>query len=103
MAIHQDLWRPVQWAQRFAAAFAWLLAAVFSLVDAGSGHFLDDGVPVVGALVAIATWRSTERPIRLAVAGLLSALLLLHLWQFHTLGTCLVLAAATAIACRTPA
>ncbi len=98
MAIHQDLWRPVQWAQRFAAAFAWLLAATLTLVDAGSGHFLDDSVPVVGVLVAIATWRSTQRPVRLAVAGLLSALLLLHLWQFHALGTCLVLAAATAIA-----
>ena len=98
MAIHQDLWRPVQWAQRFAAAFAWLLAATLTLVDAGSGHFLDDSVPVVGVLVAIATWRNPQRAVRLSVAGLLTALLLLHLWQFHALGTCLVLAAATAIA-----
>ncbi len=98
MAIHQDLWRPVQWAQRFAAAFAWLLAATFILVDAGSGHVLDDSVPVVGVLVAIATWRSPQRPVRLAVAGLLTALLLMHLWQFHALGICLVLAAATIIA-----
>jgi diguanylate cyclase (GGDEF)-like protein len=98
LAIHQDLRRPVQWAQRFAAAFAWLLAAAFILVDAGNGHVLDDSVPVVGVLVAIATWRSTQRPVRLAVAGLLSALLLIHLWQFHALGTCLVLAAATIIA-----
>ena len=97
LAIHQDLRRPVQWAQRFAAAFAWLLAAAFTLVDAGAGHFLDDSVPVVGVLVAIATWRSTQRPVRLAVAGLLSALLLIHLWQFHALGTCLVLAATTII------
>ncbi|CAN7425189.1 bifunctional diguanylate cyclase/phosphodiesterase [Pseudoxanthomonas sp. LjRoot143] len=98
MAIHQDLWRPVQWAQRFAAAFAWLLAATLTLVDAGSGHFLDDSVPVVGVLVAIATWRSTQRPVRLAVAGLLTSLFLMHLWQFHALGICLVLAAATVIA-----
>ena len=98
MAIHQDLWRPVQWAQRFAAAFAWLLAATLTLVDAGSGHFLDDSVPVVGVLVAIATWRNPQRAVRLSVAGLLTALLLLHLWQFHALGICLVLAAATAIA-----
>ncbi len=98
LAIHQDLWRPVQWAQRFAAAFAWLLAATLTLVDAGSGHFLDDSVPVVGVLVAIATWRNTQRPVRLAVAGLLSILLLLHAWQFHALGTCLVLIAATVIA-----
>jgi len=74
------------------------LAATLTLVDAGSGHFLDDSVPVVGVLVAIATWRSTQRPVRLAVAGLLSVLLLLHLWQFHALGTCLVLVAATVIA-----
>src|SRR5689334_18703296 len=46
LAIHQDLWRPVQWAQRFAAAFAWLLAATLTLVDVGSDHFLDDSVPV---------------------------------------------------------
>ncbi|WP_334177696.1 bifunctional diguanylate cyclase/phosphodiesterase [Pseudoxanthomonas sp.] len=98
MAIHQDLWRPVQWAQRFAAAFAWLLAAAFVLVDAGSGHALDDSMPLVGVLVAIATWRSAQRIVRLAVAGLLTALFLMHLWQFHALGTCLVLAAATAIA-----
>jgi len=87
----------MQWAQRFAAALAWLLAAAFTLMDAGNGHLLDDSVPVVGVLVAIATWRNTQRPVRLAVACLLTVLLVLHVWQFHALGTCLVLAAATVI------
>lgn len=73
------------------------MAAVFTLVDAGSGHVLDDSVPVVGVMVAIATWRSTQRPVRFAVAGLLTALFLMHLWQFHTLGVCLLLGAATGI------
>ena len=98
LAIHQDLWRPVQWAQRFAAALAWAMAAGFMLANMGSGHFVDDSVPLVGVLVAIATWRSEHRQVRGAVAGLLSLLFVLHLWQFHGLGTCLVLAAAAVIA-----
>ena len=98
LAIHQDLWRPVQWAQRFAAALAWAMAAGFMLANMGSGHFVDDSVPLVGVLVAIATWRSEHRQVRGAVAGLLSLLFVLHLWQFHGMGTCLVLAAAAVIA-----
>lgn len=88
----------MQWAQRFAAALAWLLAAAFTLANLGSGHILDNSVPVIGVMVAIATWRSEQRQVRLAVAGLLTLLFLLHLWHFHTLGICLVLAAATIIA-----
>ena len=53
LAIHQDLWRPVQWAQRFAAALAWAMAAGFMLANMGSGHFVDDSVPLVGVLVAV--------------------------------------------------
>ena len=87
----------MHWAQRFAAAFAWLLAATFTLVNIGGLHFVDDSVPVIGVMVAIATWRSEQRPVRLAVAGLLALLFLLHLWHFHALGTCLVLAATAII------
>jgi diguanylate cyclase (GGDEF)-like protein len=87
----------MQWAQRFAAALAWAMAAGFTLVNMGSGHFVDDSVPVVGVLVAIATWRSEERKVRGAVVGLLTVLFLVHAWQFHALGTCLVLAATTII------
>lgn len=88
----------MQWAQRFAAALAWVMAAGFTLVNMDSGHFVDDSVPVVGVLVAIATWRSEQRQVRVAVAGLLSVLFLVHAWQFHALGSCLVLAATTIIA-----
>jgi len=73
------------------------MAAGFTLMNMDNGHFVDDSVPVVGVLVAIATWRSDERRVRAAVAGLLSVLFLVHLWQFHAPSTCLVLGATTII------
>ena len=37
-----------------------LPAGSYAMTGEGSGHLLDDSVPVVGVLVAIATWRNTQ-------------------------------------------
>ncbi len=88
----------MQWAQRFAAAMAWSLAAAFALLGEGSGHAFDDSLPLVGVLVLIATWRNERARVRLVVAVFVTLLLAVHGAQTTSLAGCLVLVAAGGIA-----
>ncbi|MEL1265134.1 putative bifunctional diguanylate cyclase/phosphodiesterase [Pseudoxanthomonas putridarboris] len=97
MAIHQDLRRPVQWAQRFSAALAWLLAAGFTALNANADTLLDDSLPLVGVLLVIASWRSENLRIRQVIAVSVTALFLIHMKQSGQLAGCCVLFAAAGI------
>ena len=95
LAIHQDLRRPVQWAQRFSAGLAWLLAAGFTALGTGRGSLLDESVPLVGVLMVIGTWRTEDKRVRLLMAVAMTALLLIHAVQHGSLaGNCVLFAAA---------